>query len=87
MHRKPKKNAPPSSETLFVDVLSPRNPGLQRRRKRWAWKARPGPGIDMISAAGLVGEMEPIEHYASDRAINFEPDFFPVSFELSKRQT
>ena len=39
------------------------------------------PGIHVISAAELAGEMGPIEHYASDRAIKGRAGLFPSRYQ------
>lgn len=38
-------------------------------------------GINVVSAAGLVGEAGPIEHYASARAINGRAGLFPARYQ------
>ena len=42
------------------------------------------PGIHVISAAELAGEMGPIEHYASDRAIKGRAGLFPSRHQSDK---
>ena len=42
------------------------------------------PGINVISAAELAGEMGPIEHYAHDRAIRGRAGLFPSRYQSDK---
>ena len=42
------------------------------------------PGINVISAAELAGEMGPIEHYASDTAIKGRAGLFPSRYQSDK---
>ena len=42
------------------------------------------PGINVISAAELAGEMGPIEYYASDRAIKGRAGLFPSRYQSDK---